>query len=148
RGDPALPGQVVTDEGNLANLGIAHDGELPADLPGPLREPGSRKGYDMSHTMPYHTGLSDWCKGAAVAARWSKIEVVHRDNRIPTRQVGDRPEVGVPSTEGPLRGPVIPATGLRGPDSGRLAPDTPVRCKYRIRGQSCPIRNQALGPEG
>jgi hypothetical protein len=26
--------------------------------------------------MPYHTGLSDWCKGAAVAARRSKIEAV------------------------------------------------------------------------
>jgi hypothetical protein len=41
--------------------------------PGPLRETGSRRVHDIASRIPYHTGLSGRCKGAAVAARLNKI---------------------------------------------------------------------------
>ena len=52
-GDPALAGQVVADERDLADLGRVHDGEPPADHPGSSARGGHKEGAGSVRLLSY-----------------------------------------------------------------------------------------------
>ena len=107
-GDPALPGQVVADEGDLADLGRAHDGGLRVVRPAASRDglgEGSRRLHAPRPTI-WATGVTGGgCPGPETPDRAPSRTgraAVHRPAVI-TRSASMPPPTGLATGRGSAR---------------------------------------------